>query len=414
MALAPGVHRTRLTLAADWLAVALVISLPWSTSATGVLVGLWLVALVPTIEWPLLRRELFSAAGGLPVLLVALGVIGMLWADVSFIDRWRGLDSFLKLLAIPPLLMQFRQSPRGACALIGYLVSCFLLLVVSSGLYASTLWWEEVNPVPVKNAPTQSGEFVTCIFALLFIAIDWFRSGRRGAALALAALALAFTLNIFFVAAGRTALVIMLVLLLFLGAKKFKAKGMALLIVCGVAIGAVGIMSSEYLRTRITDVQTEISDYLSGEATSSGERIEFYKKSLGFIESAPVFGHGTGQMVELFRRAAVGQSGSGATATTNPHNQTFAVGIQLGALGVVVLWAMWIAHLLLFRGAGWPAWVGLVVVGQNIVGSLFNSHIFDFLQGWTYVLGVGIAGGMVLRNLDAKRDVHRTDDAVTR
>ena len=34
---------------------------------------------------------------------------------------------------------------------------------------------------------------------------------------------------------------------------------------------------------------------------------------------------------------------------------------------------------------------------QNIFGSLFNSHLFDFHEGWMYVLGVGVAGGMVLR-----------------
>jgi O-antigen ligase len=35
-------------------------------------------------------------------------------------------------------------------------------------------------------------------------------------------------------------------------------------------------------------------------------------------------------------------------------------------------------------------------VVQNIFTSLFNSHIFDFHEGWMYVLGVGVAGGMVL------------------
>jgi O-antigen ligase len=38
-----------------------------------------------------------------------------------------------------------------------------------------------------------------------------------------------------------------------------------------------------------------------------------------------------------------------------------------------------------------------MVVLQNIFSSLFNSHLFDFHEGWMYVLGVGIAGGMVLR-----------------
>ena len=38
---------------------------------------------------------------------------------------------------------------------------------------------------------------------------------------------------------------------------------------------------------------------------------------------------------------------------------------------------------------------------QNIVGSLFNSHLFDFGQGWVYVLGVGVAGGHALRKRDS-------------
>ena len=59
---------------------------------------------------------------------------------------------------------------------------------------------------------------------------------------------------------------------------------------------------------------------------------------------------------------------------------------------------MWIAHLLLFRAEGMAAWIGLVVVIQNVVGSLFNSLLFDFTQGWMYVVGVGIAGGVVLQN----------------
>jgi O-antigen ligase len=36
-------------------------------------------------------------------------------------------------------------------------------------------------------------------------------------------------------------------------------------------------------------------------------------------------------------------------------------------------------------------------VVQNIFTSLFNSHVFDFHEGWMYVLGVGIAGGMALK-----------------
>jgi hypothetical protein len=36
-------------------------------------------------------------------------------------------------------------------------------------------------------------------------------------------------------------------------------------------------------------------------------------------------------------------------------------------------------------------------VVQNFISSLLNSHLFDFHEGWVYVLGVGVAGGMVAR-----------------
>ena len=61
--------------------------------------------------------------------------------------------------------------------------------------------------------------------------------------------------------------------------------------------------------------------------------------------------------------------------------------------------------LLLFRGNNLAAWIGLVIVVQNVVGSFFNSHLFDFVQGWVYVVGVGVAGGMVLNRHQSEYDV---------
>jgi O-antigen ligase len=72
-----------------------------------------------------------------------------------------------------------------------------------------------------------------------------------------------------------------------------------------------------------------------------------------------------------------------------------------------VLLAMWFLHLLLFRGPGFANWIGLLVVVQNIVTSLFNSHVFDFHEGWMYVLGVGVAGGMVLKGRSSKPEAGR-------
>src|ERR1700719_2012775 len=77
----------------------------------------------------------------------------------------------------------------------------------------------------------------------------------------------------------------------------------------------------------------------------------------------------------------------------NPHNQTFAVAIQIGLLGAIVLWAMWIAHFRLFRGEGILAWLGTMIVVENIVSSFVHSHLFDSAHGWLYVFGIGVLGG---------------------
>lgn len=399
-------NRTLLTRAADALAVAVAVSLPWSTSATSILAVLWLLALIPALDWIDVRRQLITLAGGLPAVLFTLGALGMLWADVTWIERWHGIDSYFKLLAIPLLLVQFRNSDRGLWVFGGYLAACTALLVISAIMSVSpALWWpNHIYGVPVKNEATQSGEFVTCIFGLLFLAVEFCERRRQPWLIGLlAVVVLGMAADIFYVATGRTALVIITVLLVLFAAKKFRVRGIVILSAGAILVGVIGWMSSPYLRNRTIDVWREIQSYEATDAiTSSGERIEFWKKSVAFIREAPIIGHGTGSMPALFTKSAIGQTGAAASATTNPHNQTFAVAIQIGLIGAGVLWAMWIAHLLLFRGPGLVEWIGLVVVVQNIVGSLFNSHLFDFTQGWVYVFGVGVAGGMVLKRQSPK------------
>jgi O-antigen ligase len=386
---------------ADGLVVAVAVSLPWSTSATAILAALWLLALIPTLRWSDLRHVMATPAGRLPVLLVVLGLVGMLWADVSLAERWKGLDSFLKLLAIPLLFAQFHRSDRGHWVFAGYLFSCVALLAattVAMMIPPLAKGFVHFDNVLVKNAATQSGEFVTCIFGLLYLASDAGERRRWLWLLGLLVIVLAMVADILYVATSRTALVVALVLLILFAIKKLNAKGIAVVFGGAILIGLVAWSSSPYLRFRTASIWTEVQKYeTTNERTSSGERIEFWKKSIEFIHESPVFGHGTGSIRSLFENAAVGKTGTAAVAAANPHNQSLAVAIQLGLVGAAALWAMWIAHLLMFRDNGLAEWIGLVVVVQNIVGSTFNSHLFDFVQGWVYVIGVGVAGGIALK-----------------
>src|SRR5688572_29543889 len=208
--------RERLTQLTDWLAIALAVSLPWSTSATGIIAALWLVVLIPTVNAADLRRVLATPAGSLPVLLWVLGFAGMLWAEVSLVERLHGLGAFHKLLFIPLLMVQMQRSACGERLLAAFLASCALLLTVSFALliFPQIPWLEiSMTGIPVKNYAAQSELFTICIFALAELARQAWEQGRRAMALAAASLALVFLVNILLIATTRTVLVVLPLLL---------------------------------------------------------------------------------------------------------------------------------------------------------------------------------------------------------
>lgn len=405
---------------ADYSAIGVAAALPWSTSAAGILITLWLISVFPTLTFSAIRRDFLTPAGGLPVLLWLLAALGMLWAHVPWSDRFAGLEAFYKLLAIPILIAHFRRSDKAQWVLGAFLASCTLLLLVSYvlALWPGLTWRGARSPgVPVKEYVAQSTEFVICFFVLLAIG---FRGDRLWSSVGALTLAVLFLANVFYIASGRTALVVIAVLLLVFAFRQWEWKKAGVVVLTAAMCSFFVWETSTYLRTELAVVPEEVQRYLSENAKSrSGERLEYWQKSISFISDAPILGHGTGSIRELFRQAATGQSGASALVADNPHNQTLNVAVQLGFVGVALLYAMWIGHLRLFLGANLPAWVGLVIVVQNMVSSLFNSHLFDFTQGWIYVFGVGVAGGAVLRchrNAKASRPelCQRTDSMADR
>jgi hypothetical protein len=233
--------------------------------------------------------------------------------------------------------------------------------------------------------------------ALAYPIMILLRANRMRLAALLAAIALGFVANMMFVVVSRTALVTLPILLALFALLYLQCRTViiALCVVAGLA--AVVWNASPTLRATASKF---VSDYqhtrIQNIPTGLGSRLEFWHKSLDFFAEAPVIGHGTGSTRGLFEEAAIGETGVQAEIIANPHNQTLNVAVQCGVIGIVVLYAMWLLHLLLFRGEGWLSWIGLLVVVQNILGSLFNSHLFDFVEGWMYVVGVGVAGGMTL------------------
>jgi hypothetical protein len=125
----------------------------------------------------------------LPVLLWVLAVADMLWAAVPWGERFGGLDSFHRLLAMPLLLAQFRNSGRGMLVLLGFLLSATCLLAMSWAFALIGVTMPGKSPgVPVTDYTFQSGIFLVCAFALLGAAFDFWRTRKHWIAAALCAL----------------------------------------------------------------------------------------------------------------------------------------------------------------------------------------------------------------------------------
>jgi O-antigen ligase len=382
--------------------------LPWTT--TGLIFALvpWLIAFafVDLREFP---RSLLRPISLLPIALVVLAAVGTLWSDAPWPERIHAIGPAAKLLVLPLLIYQFERWPYGHWVFSAFLASCALLMLYSFTvaidpnfslkLYLSRGPYKVESGIAVRNYIDQSQEFALCALALVYPIVALFRRGRVRIAALLIVLAVGFLANMMFVVVSRTALVTLPVLVVVFALLHLRWRAAV------IAAGAMGILAillwnvSPHLRTTIAKFSGDYEASIAGNDVSGmGSRLEYWRKSAQFIADAPVLGHGTGSIRGLFASVAGDAEVDPLRGeiVSNPHNQTLSVAVQWGVVGILVLYALWFAHLLMFRGEGLACWIGLLVVVQNMLSSQLNTHLFDFTSGWIYVLGVGVAGGMAL------------------
>lgn len=388
----------------DLFAILTVASLPWSTSLTAIFNAAFLVCMVPFLDIRAFLQSLARPICAAPIALFMLALVGTLWSDAAWGVRLYAVGPTVKLLVLPVLLYHFERSPRGHWIFIAFLVSCALLSVMSWLVaFYPDLSLKPYDPLErgifVKNYIDQSQEFTLCAVALAYPVMMLLREKRYWPAVLLTALALSFLVNMAFVVVSRTALVTAPIMLGVFALLHLRWRSVAIVSAALIACFAIAWQASPQLRKTADRFSRDYRLYMQENVpTSMGERLEYWRHAVQFFVQAPLLGHGTGSTQGLFERAAKEPSWvPGARVFPNPHNQTLHVAIQWGIVGVGVLYAIWIFHFQLFCGDGFARWIGLLVVVQNFFTSLFNSHLFDFHEGWMYVIGVGVAGGMVIR-----------------
>jgi O-antigen ligase len=400
----PASLSERLLIGRQIAAVATAAMLPVSTSGQAIALSIFVVLAILTVRREQWLATIVTPAAAIPVGLYALIVIGMLWSPTPFAPGG-GVGHYAKLLLIP-VAMACAFTPRQGLQIgYGFLAGSLVVLVFSFLSFFVILprpFSHATGGVPLKDNAVQSGCFALCAFGLALGGVSVWVGGNRRRAVAMMILALVFLADIFMIFISKTGILMTAALV---GLFVVQAEGWkrSLLIAAPIVlIAAVALWTSPPAQRRLAEIATDIHAVDSGkgssEATlSTASRLDFWSKAVEFIEQAPVFGHGTGSTKSLYQSLEATRPSPYGEAVPDPHNQFFAIAIQVGLVGGAILLAMWAVHFSMFVGSSFACAMGQAVVIQNLIGSLFNSHLSTVTQGMLYCLAVGLLGGIVLR-----------------
>ena len=333
------------------------------------------------------------------VLLVLFAfAFSLLWTSAPMSDALGAMGKYGKFLVIPALLILIRTQREAAWVLSAFLGGQIFLLASSWLLYFQVpLIWATSNMATSRYAVfssyldqgIMSGTVAAIFWHLRTLALSRL---LRFVAIGLSLLALGNTLIIF---VGRTGYLVAaaMVSLAFLWALPRRYRFAAILMPPLVIL--LSVLSFEKVAQRFAFTKAEISAYSagSGSATSTDNRLDFWRGSVEAIVQKPFTGAGVGSWTTEYNRIeALKHPGhKDLNPGGNPHQEFLLWGVQLGVGGIVLLLAFLSAVVLDFLKMDTPvARAGQSVVLALAVSCLFNSSIFDAYIGDFFCLSIGV------------------------
>ncbi len=313
----------------------------------------------------------------LSLLLFLLLVIGMAYSAADIGESLSYLKKYRELLFIPVVisLLHDNSDARKKCEM-SFLVGCTLLLIISYCMYFSLIPSPKYGNSTVYHI-THSFFISILAFYTLHKSCDSLMPQARILWLIIFILSV---INIFYIAPGRTGMLIFLCLMvLFIFQKLSLAKQLACLFLLVVAV-SITYNTSENFSSRSSIAVKEIQAYEYGASrTSLGMRFDWWINSLQLMKEKPLFGHGTGSFKVVHDRFI---DGTEMAETDNPHNEYLLLGVQLGGIGLFLYIFIFIVQF--FYSFKLESSDKLLVQGAivaMIIGCIMNSFLFDSHQG---------------------------------
>jgi O-antigen ligase len=392
---------------AMWAAALLGLSIPISTSLDSILAGLIVALLLIGGRY----REKFSAVRDNPIVLPALAffgmyLVGLLYGKATGVEAMESLAKASDLLLIPLLLYLFREEEVRRTALAGFLIAVVSMIVISYLLWLGVIPPNDLFHITKDDAYTPFHHRIThgslMAFGAFLFALKARLEPRPAVRAIYMLLSVAALANVLFIVSGRTGYVVALALGAYYLIARWRWRGAAAAAAAILVLGVVVYhMPDSVPHQRMVMMVEEIGEWQPGEPTetSVGYRLEYYWNSLKLIAENPVLGAGTGGFKGAYASLV---KDKGMDLTVNPHNEYLMVAIQLGLVGLALLF--WLLITLWRRASDLPeafersATRGLVVwlLSASLVSSTLIDHTEGFFFVWMSALcfaGWSAAGG---------------------
>lgn len=338
--------------------------------------------------------------------LLLFSACSLLWTGA---DLPSALESFIKhakLLEVVLLVSLIRSAAEARMAVTFFACGQAFVLLSSWLMFIGiAVPWHANAPTPYVVFSTyldQSIMFATTASVFWYLRSD--KLWPRWLGIVLAALALANTLLLL---EGRSGYAVALTALALAAMWTMPPRlRLATLVITPVVLLLGLSLGSAQVQERVTKILRESQEYASGQTvqmeSSSGWRLNAWRRSLQAMQDKPLLGHGVGAWTPAVKRL----EGSAATKVfgegnhSNPHQEYLLWGVELGVGGSLLLLA---ALACMARDAlRFPTNVQratLAVLAATAVACLFNSALYDDLMGDFFCVALGVLMALGTRSM---------------
>lgn len=392
--------RDALLVAGQWCAIAGLFAVPLNKPATNIAIGL---AIIFSLLGANVGQRWRDAARH-PVARGALAWWGVLM--LSALHTWYATASFPRTgtfvwvfcypLALGSLLQTLTWRRR---ALLAFALAVTLVLLASCAMAMGLLPQRPealASPIfrnTVFKEYTQQG-MSTLMLACMAVAVAMAtRSSRmRIGCVLLAVLAL---VNVTLMLESRTTYLTLLPLAIYWICRFIlrRPPGKRLVLAFSIALVAsaalVGAWSTNFVQKRLVQaVPQEIHLYLNHrQPTSTGIRLELWRRTLPIIASAPVFGHGLREWEPLYHASIMGLPHLAAFDMGHPHQDMLLIAAEQGLTGLAIYLLLLLALVRYLRQIDRPERdIFICVVLIFVTAGLANGLWADFTHRHVFVL----------------------------